>query len=392
MNRRKKLDDILRSFNARYRDLGEKVAAYALKLIDKGKDPAKAVHAAFVKYNVESFMLSNTIDLSVKAVCYGFGVEPTFAVLANKGLTEKAVSLTYSGSRVELSKNIHHRIRIAEKSVADTITFAIKQNIGIEKAALKLFEGYGYGQKIGLEGVKVNGVLKELAELEAERIKRFAVNGIPLSPDKATLNSIRSMQRYINRLKTIPLRTAYNELLAAVRKGNVDAISKAMYTAVQEKSRSHALMIAQTETSRAFGNAFESRCVYDEDVSGIKYSLNSAHKIYDICNLHTAADFGYGPGVYPLRSIPRYPFHPRCMCRMSEVFIDEVKPNVNLTDNDINNGVKKYLKGVPEGRRKDLMGIVGAEAFAETGSWEKSLRNWGGHKAVAPVIAKDDFY
>lgn len=87
---------------------------------------------------------------------------------------------------------------------------------------------------------------------------------------------------------------------------------------IPEEISYEALRLARTEMTRAFGDATLRAAREDPSAMGVQFELSSSHPVYDICDVHTAADdYGLGKGTYPLDAAPDYPFHPNCLCIMT---------------------------------------------------------------------------
>lgn len=378
---RKAADDLIKSFSTQYKTIAAKVSDSIRSQLDSGVSLRKAVDIAFRKYNVEAWMLKTVSDGMVASTLIGMGLKPTAEAIASKTLTAQVMANSYSGSRYKLSVAVHQRVNAAKAVITETVKESIVLSDGVDKAAIKLFRGYRFGSRIGLEGTKVNGALNGLAQTEIERISALRRTGIPTPMSSATAKKIKSMQAYVNKMDKFPLRTSYNELLGAIKREKLGSIQKSLYVATQEKARSHAMMIAQSEMSNSYGVGFETAAVKDPDVAGIQYSLCTSHSIYDICDIHTSLDSGYGPGVYPLTTKPVYPFHPRCTCRMSNVFIDEIPVDAKISGKQLNKSMQDKLKSLPKSKREKVLGKEG-----KTENWQSNLRNWQGHEAAKNSI------
>jgi hypothetical protein len=76
-------------------------------------------------------------------------------------------------------------------------------------------------------------------------------------------------------------------------------------------------------------------------VTGVRFKLSPSHPLPDICDAITGANLGYGMGVYPMESMPSYPFHPNCDCDISYVTIDIPK---KINTNNLNDSLIKFWK------------------------------------------------
>lgn len=78
--------------------------------------------------------------------------------------------------------------------------------------------------------------------------------------------------------------------------------------------------LMRTEISRAHGQAVMWAGERNPLSRGTGWSLSAAHPKRDQCDINATQDlYGLGPGVYPHRSLPRYPDHPHDLCFLSSV-------------------------------------------------------------------------
>ena len=371
------VDEILKGVKKKYLALGERLVKKIIANLEKGMTATQAVNRAFDLYNVGDWMLTTTRDAMVFAAASALGVNQSFAV-RSKGITNKVLHLSYDASKVKFSKRIHGTEKQMKRTIISIITQSISDKDQITKMAGKLFDGYDYGNVIQQQ--KIASDLKRLAS------SRMA--GIEL--DEGLQSQITALSRRVGRLRTEPLKTAYKDLLKAIESGTENQIEKNIWIAVQEKSRYQANMIMRTETARAYYKAFESRAVLDPDVSGVKVTLSTAHKIFDICDLHANLDLGYGPGVYPLSKLPEYPLHPHCFCRLTEVYLNRVPENVKVSKEKTNESIRDYLNSVSDQELVDLLGKQGSEQYKKNGEFN-TLRNYSGFHKAKTGLTQEDF-
>jgi hypothetical protein len=80
-----------------------------------------------------------------------------------------------------------------------------------------------------------------------------------------------------------------------------------------------------------------------------------------------------------------------CLCNISQVYEDEAPANGPSDYNP--KRAQKYLAGLSEHERRDLMGIKGAEKFADNPkTWQKNLRNWNGQEKKIATIPESVLY
>ncbi|HET8688165.1 MAG TPA: hypothetical protein VFM18_16140 [Methanosarcina sp.] len=379
MNKQYQVRKLLSGLDIKWSSFASKLYTLIIDRLAKGDTPLKAVKSAFDKYNVEQVITESTINSILKAAALGIGKPQSFAVRSNKGITSKVLAQSYDGNKTELSARIHSNVVMMKSKITNMIKRSIADGDSVKKTASKLFDGYGYGQIQG--NIDIANSIKKIADLR--------IAGVEL--DKNLQNEIKSLSRRVNRLRTEPLKASYNQLLKSIEKGVEKQIEKNLYFALQEKSRYHANMIARTESARAYFAAFESKSVLDPDVSGVKVSLSSSHKIFDICDVHASIDLGYGPGVYPLSKLPRYPLHPHCFCQLTQVYLNKIPENAKVSADQIDKSMQEYLDSLSEQEAVALLGLDGYAQYIEYGTWKGSLRNYSGFHAAKSVLRAEDF-
>lgn len=379
MNKQSQVRKLLSGLDKKWSSLASKLYSFIIDRLDKGDSPVKAVKSAFDKYNVEQVITESTINSIIKSAALGIGKPQSFAVKSNKGITSKVLAQSYDGNKTELSARIHSNVVVMKSKIANVIKRSIADADSVKQTASKLFDGYGYGRVQG--NVDIASSIKKIADLR--------IAGVEL--DKKLQDEIKSLSRRVTRLRTEPLKASYNQLLKSIETGVETQIEKNLYVALQEKSRYHANMIARTEAARAYFAAFESKAVLDPDVSGVKVSLSSSHKIFDICDVHANMDLGYGAGVYPLSKLPRYPLHPHCFCQLTQVYLNKIPENAKVSADQIDKSVTEYLDSLSEQEAVQLLGVDGYADYVEKGSWNGYLRNYSGFHSAKSVLKESDF-
>lgn len=207
--------------------------------------------------------------------------------------------------------------------------------------------------------------------------------------------AVAVVQRRINRLTdqdTSKLRRAYQDILDITNKSSVAQVDRAVKYASYFKARYNSERIARTEMARAYGDATFTDAIYNDEMIGVQFTLSSGHdaSAFDVCDVHCGSDlYGMGAGIYPKTQAPEYPFHPHCLCNISQVMRGETSDPGKYQPKQ----VQKYLDGLSEQKRRELLGIKGAEAFDRNPkSWDKNLRNWNGQEKKEPTIPKKVLY
>ena len=158
-------------------------------------------------------------------------------------------------------------------------------------------------------------------------------------------------------------------------KNNEDGLKRAVYVAVQEKSRYVAERIARTESARAWADGFIARYENDDTVAAYRWEVSSAHPCTDVCDMYANADlWGLGKGIYPKDQCPTLPAHPHCLCYLSPIYEGEVDLNEqqDLREEGGNHWLQKQSKDV----QRYLLGVQGAKAWEAGRPWQDVLRNY----------------
>lgn len=224
--------------------------------------------------------------------------------------------------------------------------------------------------------------------IDLENAAKRVMKGGTLKDYAEYTRAIRKSKRYIERLAmndspTQRLKKAYASVIKATEQLSTKAIDKAIQRAVKAKSNYNAARIARTEMAKAYSQGIYQRALVDGDVSGIQYSLSARHKIFDICDFHTSADiYGMGKGKYPLKALPKYPFHPHCTCILTYLY-DEQAGKRN------EKAAVAYINKLSEAKKQLLLGKNGAEHFNKNNkAWKSELNNYQGHKNIKSLIEK----
>lgn len=121
-----------------------------------------------------------------------------------------------------------------------------------------------------------------------------------------------------------------------------------------------------TEGVRANYEAILRRTRNDPNIFGYRYNLSNIHSsfTFDICDVLTSADVGYGKGVYPKNKLPKFPFHPHCFCRVEPVYKDELNKKEYNKFNESN--IAKYINSLDYDDKKMLFRKSDMESFKVT--------------------------
>lgn len=367
MNRNEKaLNAIIARFNKEWQAVAEKAIKELYKLVEGGKKVDVAVKVLERKYP-ELFQLPGLIDSLVEAAAYGYGIVPEVLTAATYAKMATALERPWASDGMTLSKRLHGATKQMREAIVDTIRTQLNLNASWTNAARELYDGYNSGKAVVREQDLPNYL----------RLVRHATAGSPeqLRAARKAWNNINRLAR--NGAPTKSLKAAYNQLVQQALTGSDEAMQKACWVAVQEKSRYVAERIARTEMARAYADGFLADIEVDDDVVAVKWKTGTRHPVFDICDMYAKADmYGLGPGIYPKDKLPKLPAHPHCMCKLVKIYAADL--DGKKAKENIEGAVNDYLEKLSDNQRMQLMGINGAKAWQSGESWQDYLRGWQG--------------
>ena len=271
-------------------------------------------------------------------------------------------------SELSLSEKLHSIHREIHQKIGNIVQQQVRLHNHASDIRKALYDGYN--------GQKTEAVLQQ----ELPQYIKGAVDFIRRTPFEKTdkecrLRLIRRIERQAKAMTSKPLKTAYKELAIQLGKNNEDGLKRAVYVAVQEKSRYVAERIARTESARAWADGFIARYETDDTVAAYRWEVSSAHPCTDVCDMYANADlWGLGKGIYPKDQCPTLPAHPHCLCYLSPIYEGEVDLNEqqDLREEGGNHWLQKQSKDV----QRQLLGVQGAKAWEAGRSWQDVLRNY----------------
>lgn len=365
-NNEKALNAIIARFNKEWQAVAEKAIKELYKLVEGGKKVDVAVKALKRKYP-ELFQLPGLIDSLVEATAYGYGIVPEVLTAAAYAKMATALERPWASDGMTLSKRLHGASKQMREAIVDTIRTQLNLNASWTNAARELYDGYNSGK----------AVVREQDIPNYLRLVRHATAGSPeqLRAARQAMNNINRLAR--NGAPTKSLKAAYNQLVQQALTGSDEALQKACWVAVQEKSRYVAERIARTEMARAYADGFLADIEADDDVVAVKWKTGTRHPVFDICDMYAKADmYGLGPGIYPKDKLPKLPAHPHCMCKLVKIYAADL--DGKKAKENIEGAVNAYLEKLSDNQRMQLMGINGAKAWQSGESWQDYLRGWQG--------------
>ena len=346
-------------------------------LILAGMDPKEAVKVAYHRYPVMRHLYKDLLDDLVGDFAEGYGKKQAAAKFEREAISA-AMKKSWTDDGVNLSDRMYKNSRKVQAESAEVIGKAIKEGESAAKTAKKLFDGYGKGGIIPEQDIpEFIQEVKDLpvpAWLDEEAVAEWKA-------------AIRHARKLIEQGTTPGLRAAYSEVMDAIENGAKQNVSKAIDTAVQEKTRYTAERIARTERARAYADGVMAKYLDDPDIVAFQWKLSDRHPKCDICDVYAHADLhGLGKGIFPKDKFPKLPAHPHCLCRIKPI-VDGMIDMSRQKDN-VNKGGKAYIDTLPKREQERLLGVHGRNLVNKGFlSWSEKARgiSHDGFNARVPV-------
>ena len=241
--------------------------------------------------------------------------------------------------------------------------------------ARELYDGYNSGKAVTMQ----QALPKYLQTVR----NAYGTPRIVAESRKALRNIERLSQ---NGAPTKALKAAYKQLIETAQTGTEEAMNKACWVAMQEKSRYIADRIARTEMARAWADGFLADIMQDDDVVAVKWKLSSRHPVFDVCDMYSKANmYNLGSGIYPKTKLPPLPAHPHCLCRLTTVYVGEV--DLKKQKDCIKAEGEKWLANLSDDHRRKVLGIQGNKAFKRGADWREYMRNWTAPQSMESRIS-----
>lgn len=313
--------------------------------MEKGMSPRQAVEKAYKLHPVMKTMQDELAPLLVTEAMDGGAAD------VPKEELHKAMLKGWAEDGLTLSQ----RTTKGRKAVVESVTKTIKKTMdecqSVYQLAKNIFDGYGKG------GVIPKQDIPEFMD----RLTALAVEG--KYEGNTFKRAMRAAERNVNKLTTGGMKAAYRGVLAAVKAGNEEKISKAITVAAEENTRYFAWRIARTEMAMAYADGVFYKWMKDPDCVAFKWKLSSRHPCDDICDLYAHADlWGMGEGIFPKDSVPKLPVHPNCMCRLVPVMEGSLRLKSEEPKEMLESGGMKYIRTLTTMQRQSLLGVNGSKA------------------------------
>lgn len=331
------------------------------QLLKEGKTAKEAVKEAYKKYPVMKTLEKELQKQLEEEMKRGAGEDiPINAI-------HDALSLVWSPDNLTLSERTTKGGKEITKQAASIIAEAIKKGESVQKTALALFDGYGYGHVLPTQDIpEFMKKLSEIGKLTDYKGREFR-------------KTLRDVERQLKRVNVQGMKIAYGKVKEAIETGNEKKINKAVYVATQERTRYFARRIARTELARAYHDGFMAQWEDDDDCIAFKWTLSSKHPFCDICDLFAEADlYGMGKGVFPKNKVPVLPVHPHCMCHLRPVMQGSDLLTSEKPKPRIERGGREWFDAQNTMTRQDILGIYGEKAVRAGVSWTKKARGYNG--------------
>lgn len=214
---------------------------------------------------------------------------------------------------INLDKYIHSNIEIGS-SYAKQVTLDIANRAGLARLNKTLVEETFYRMNTNAAeamwsrsryGLKLNDHIWNKNINYRKNINTILTSGVATGEDCVTV--ARALEKYVKNGKTTFAKD-YPNMMAR------------MGGRVPEDISYEALRLARTEMTSAYGMGTMKSATLNPVNRGVRFILSASHPEYDICDIHCGLDdYGLGQGGYPIDSAPDYPFHPNCLCIMTQI-------------------------------------------------------------------------
>ena len=361
-----KVREIIAEYTTAFKAFGDDIIAAVKFEMEKGMDIRDAVQKVLEDLDFDSHNTELVAAAVVASAIAGFGLRPEQVTPEAKAEIKKVLmKKPWSADGMKLSERLHGVDKVLRQNIISTVTASVNNSDSVIDMARKLYDGYNSGKAV-IKPADLPEYLKKLV-----RQARLAMQGDVAELSK--LGILQSAQKLKNpdRLTTKALKRAYKDLVEACAKLDSAAIDKALWVAVQEKSRYYAERIARTESARAWYEGYLAECESEGDVVGHRYTLSSAHKTkpYDICDVYANADFGYGKGIFPHGKQPDIPVHPHCMCYYGKIFEGDLKGEWKPEK------AREYINSRSAVQKQILFGRDGAARYNAGEDWQKLVKS-----------------
>jgi hypothetical protein len=368
------------------------------KLLAQGMPVSKAVTTALQQNQYREVMSQGITDSVYKMALTGYGIATTIRVnaAAQANIAKTLTEVAWASDNMKLSARLHGTEKAMRQAIVSTIQTSLNKQEGLRKLSQQLYDGYNTGKHV-IQPAQLPKYLQQLhiAARQVAAGNTGALKDFDKALAQAKANIAKLSKRNMAGTPNTNLTLTYKKLVKeaelitrAASQLNTAALDRAVWTAVQEKSRFYADRLARSENSRAWFDGFILETQNDDLVWGYRWVLSNRHKYmpFDQCDVCANIDVGYGKGVYPKDKVPSIPRHPHCMCSLEAVYFDEI----DITAPFNPDGARKYIDSLTDQQKQALFGIAGAKAYEQGTDWQKLLRGWGGFENPASRLKAKD--
>ncbi len=234
--------------------------------------------------------------------------------------------------------HIHTQGRLMTRELLTTVARVAREGKSALEAARRIRDVLGH-----VPAVEVS----QLAERVADRARSMVLAVGDDAGARAYAAELGRFRRYgdrLGRMHDTAGRLAYGmrasaqhlaaQVESAVARGRTDWVDRAVEWHGYDRRAYQQRVIARTETSRSYHEAFIETSTKDAPwVTGFRWKIEPrAGRKHDICDVLAGQDlYGMGPGVYPASKTPEIPAHPNCLCFLQPVVdtsigVDDERP------------------------------------------------------------------
>ena len=339
------------------------------RLLKEGKTAREAVNEAYKKYPVMKTLEKELQKQLEEEMKRGAGEDISINAIHD------ALSLVWSPDNLTLSERTTKGGKEITAQAASIIAEAIKKGKSVQKTALALFDGYGYGHILPTQDIpEFMKKLSEIGKLTDYKGREFR-------------KTLRDVERQLKRVNVQGMKIAYGKVKEAIETGNEKKINKAVYVATQERTRYFARRIARTELARAYGDGTMAKWENDDDCVAFQWKLSTGHPFCDICDLYANADlYGMGKGIFPKDKVPRLPVHPNCMCHLRPVMSGSKLLKSETPKARIEEGGREWFAKQSLPNRQRILGVYGEKNVKAGQSWTEKARGYSGEKMKSRIM------
>lgn len=347
----KALKAIMQKYGREYEAVTDKLIKLIFEYMEQGDTVTQAYNKAVKLVDFSRVNADAVEDAVYEATLKGYGInaQPLFvAVEGEETIRHKLMDVAWAKDKMKLSTRLHGVDNVLRNNIKDTVGESLKTYKTIKETAMALYDGYNEPENV-LKQAELPKYLQEV-----KRLTKKMYSGDVQAAKESKI--YKAVNHDVKKLKTPALRAAYNQALETSAKDKkralqkarkmlklgasqeeVDAmlaaerekaLQKALWVAVQEKTRYYAERIARTESARAYYEGQLKKAKDNPDIFGFKWRLSSAHvhsKTDCDCDEYSKMDLGFGAGIFPKDNVPFLPAHPNCMCHLKIVYVWEVE-------------------------------------------------------------------